>query len=175
MHVTAGKALEDAELVRRARAGSMDALAELYDRYAATVYDAALRLLASPADAEDVLHDVFVGLTAALDRYEERGAFGAWVRSIAVRRALMGLRRARRHVVGSDPVKDASATDPTRRIAARDAVAALPDSLRAVFVLKEVEGYSHIEIAEQLGITPRASALRLHRAWKLLRNHLGLP
>lgn len=175
MHVTAGKALDDAELARRARAGSMEALAELYGRHAGTVYDAALRLLALPADAEDVLHDVFVGLTAALQRYEERGSFAAWLRSIAVRRALMGLRQQRQRVVEHTAIEHDSAVDPTRRIAARDAIAALPDPLRVVFVLKEVEGYSHIEIAEQLGITPRASALRLHRAWKLLRNRLGMP
>ncbi|HEX7049222.1 MAG TPA: sigma-70 family RNA polymerase sigma factor [Longimicrobiales bacterium] len=175
MHEQARNALDDAELVRRARAGSVDALAELYARHADAVYDAALRLLAAPADAEDVLQDVFVGLVDALEKYEERGAFGAWIRRVAVRRALMGLRRERRRVDAPTAVLKTPVPDPTRRITAREAVAALPDSLRVVFVLKEVEGYSHAEIGAQLGITPRASALRLHRAWKVLRNRVGMP
>lgn len=165
--------------MRRARAGSMVALGELYARHADAVYGAALRLLAAPADAEDVLHDVFVGLRDALRAYEERGSFPAWLRRLAVRRALMQLRRERRRGAPDilDPTLDPTppGADPTGRIAARRAVESLPEPLRVVFVLKEVEGWSHAEIGAQLGITARASALRLHRAWKQIRQRVGMP
>lgn len=169
--------LDDVELVRRARAGSLDALGELYRRHGDSMFDAALRLLASHQDAEDVLQDVFVGLPRALQRYEEHGTLAPWLRRIAVRRALMVLRAGRKmQPLASDhPRPDASGDDPTRSIAARDAIASLPDSLRVVFVLKEVEGYAHEEIGTLLGISARASALRLHRAWKILGRRVGEP
>ena len=163
---------DDAMLIAAVRGGSTQALAELYARHAPAVFTAALRLLGSREDAEDVLQDVFVGLPDALARYEERGAFGAWIRRIAVRASLMALRRRGRK--GHEPLASADEVgaappEPERSIAARRAIAALPDALRVVFVLREVEGYSHAEIAELLGITRTASALRLHRAWKLVR------
>ncbi len=163
---------DDAMLIAAVRGGSTQALAELYARHAPAVFSAALRLLGSREDAEDVLQDVFVGLPEALARYEERGAFGAWIRRVAVRASLMMLRRRARK--GHEPLESAAdvaaaSPEPEREIAARRAIAALSDPLRVVFVLREVEGYSHAEIAELLGITRTASALRLHRAWKLVR------
>jgi RNA polymerase sigma-70 factor, ECF subfamily len=165
--------IEDGELARRVRVGSMAALGELYARHADGVYASALRILASPADAEDVLHDVFVGLRDALRTYQERGAFAAWLRRLAVRRALMRLRREGRK--GVEVAAGSVVPDPTGRIAARRAIESLPDAVRVVFVLKEIEGWSHAEIGAQLGITARASALRLHRAWKLIRIDVGIP
>jgi RNA polymerase sigma-70 factor, ECF subfamily len=163
---------DDASLVRETRGGSTAALGRLYERHAPVVITVALRLLGSRADAEDVLQDVFVGLPDALAAYEERGAFAAWLRRVTVRTALMSLRRRSRtsHVplAGSDPFA-APEREPERGIAARRAIDALPDALRVVFVLREVEGYSHAEISELLGITRTASALRHHRAWKLIR------
>jgi RNA polymerase sigma-70 factor, ECF subfamily len=167
----------EADLVRAARAGSVDALGELYERHAGPVYNMLLRLLGTPADAEDVLQDVFVGLPAALQHYAERGSFGAWLSRVAVRAALMMLRRPDRqqHAPLDELLHAAPAVDPTARVAARVAIAALPESLRVVFVLREIEGYSHDEIGALLDITARASALRLHRAWKVLRNRVGMP
>jgi len=157
---------DDATLIAAVRSGPTQALAELYARHAAAVFTAALRLLGSREDAEDVLQDVFVGSPDALARYEERGAFGAWIRRVAVRASLMALRRRRskRHepLAAAGDIA-ASPPEPER------AIAALPDPLRVVFVLREVEGYSHAEIAELLGSTRTASELRLHRAWKLVR------
>src|SRR3954464_9809113 len=83
---------DDADLTARASAGDAAALGRLYDRHAAPMLAIAYRLLQSRADAEDVVHDVFVGLPEALRRYDERGAFASWLRKITARVALARLR-----------------------------------------------------------------------------------
>lgn len=120
------------------------------------------------------MHDVFVGLPEALERYEERGSLVGWLNRVTARVALMRLRsRNRRREValeveglGAAPSQDAD------RIALQAAVDALPDPLRVVLVLTEIEGYSHAEAAELLGISAGASRVRLTRALKRLRKVL---
>lgn len=163
----------DAALARALRRGSTAALDALYRRHADAVYRAAYRVSGSAADAEDVLQDVFVGLRRALERYEERGAFGEWLRAVAVRTALMGARRrTRRREAPLDAVPEcrAAAGSPgaEERIFVRRALAAMPEPLRVVFLLKEVEGYGHHEIAAALDIRPGTARVRLHRAWRFL-------
>src|SRR5206468_3306502 len=140
----------DADLIARARAGNADALAGLYHRYAGEPLTLAARLTGSRADAEDLLHDLFVGLPEALRRYEDRGAFAGWIRRVAVRMALMRMRTVRRRaevtidaaaeVAGPTVERDAPAVAAIER-----AIAELSPALRAVFLLREVEGYSHQE------------------------------
>jgi RNA polymerase sigma-70 factor (ECF subfamily) len=168
------RADEEALLVA-VRGGSLDALGALYTRHAEAVYRLAYRITGSAADAEDVLQDVFVGLPGALQGYAERGQFAAWLKRVAARTALMRLRgQARRREAAIDTAVEvlpaAAAADPVDRVAVQRALARIPAPLRLVFHLKEVEGYSHAEIAELLGITSGASAVRLSRAWKLLRH-----
>ncbi len=168
----------DAQLAVDARGGAADALGELYARHAAAIMALAYRLTGSATDAEDVLHDLFLGLPEALRRYDERGRFDAWIRRVAARLALMRLRsRRRRREVGLEATAALSGPpgdEATRaRVAIRRALDALPASLRAVYVLKEIEGYSHAEIAALLGITSGASEVRLSRAVRRLRQLLG--
>lgn len=162
----------EAALLAAVRQGCNEALGQLYQRHATDVYSVAYRLTGSPQDAEDVLQDVFVGLPRALRGYDEQGRFGAWLGRVAARTALMRLRsRGARREEAMDSAEDAPArgeADPVDRIAAERALRRLPDGLRAVFVLKEIEGYSHAEIGALLGITAENSAVRLSRAWKLL-------
>lgn len=170
-------ALSDARLIESARAGSPEALGALYDRYGEAVFRAAYRLTGSEVDAEDIVHDVFVGLPEALHRYEERGTFRAWLKRVAVRLALLRLReRRRRGEVPLDATRPIRARDSADRgLKARElwsAVGDLPESTRSVFVLKWVEGYSHDEIAALLGITTGASRTRLSRALDALRRAL---
>ena len=166
----------DAALIAAVRAGDSIALGRLYSRYAPLVYGAAYRCLGSAADAEDVLQDTFVGLPEALQGYREAGRFEPWLKRVAIRAALMKHRaRGRRREEPLD-VADGSAIADTPivdRLTAAQAVESLPDDLRIVFMLKEVEGYAHSEIAGLLGISPGASAVRLFRAWRLIRRHLG--
>lgn len=167
-------------LIERARAGDPDALGTLYQRHAEPLFRLAFRLLGSAAEAEDLVQDLFVGLPEALRRYEERGALEAWLRRVVVRMALMRFRRDRRRgevalpdpELPGAPSVGASAERLSLRLALAEAIRGLSDSLRTVFVLREVEGYSHAEIAEMLGIRVGTSEVRLHRAIRLLRQTL---
>ena len=166
----------DAQLIERARAGEPEALAALYKRYAQPIMGLAYRLTGSREDAEDVLHDLFLGLPEALQRYEERGRFESWLKRVAVRLALIRLRsqRRRREVRIGPHARAAAESDETivKRVALERALSRLSDDLKVVFVLKEIEGYSHTEISAALGITTGASEVRLHRALKRLRRLL---
>ena len=166
--------LPDARLVAEAARGSPDALAALYSRYARELLALAYRLLQSRQDAEDVVHDVFVGLPEALRRYEERGSLGPWLRKITARVALMRLREQRaRPVVELDERRARASTDgPETALTIEQALRALSPNLRAVLVLKEIEGFTHAEIATMLDISVGASEVRLHRALIAMRAKL---
>jgi len=161
-------------LIRAARTGSPEALASLYREHGPALYRLAYRLTGTREDAEDVVQDVFVGLPEALTRYEERGKFSSWVKRVTARVALVRLRRrtGRREV--SLDIADEKQKPPVDAniIALETAVNSLPDSLRVVIMLKEVEGYSHGEVAELLGISVGASRVRAARALARLRKAL---
>lgn len=160
-------------LVRETSGGSNSALAALFELHGALVHRVAYRLTLSADDAEDIVQDVFVGLPEALAAYDGRGDFEAWLRKVTVRVALMRLRSSRRR---SDTALKAQLeggqcrTDHSLdRLALEAALRVLPNDLRAVFILSDVEGYSHTEIAALLGIRPGTSQVRLHRARRKLR------
>lgn len=167
----------DEQLAAAVQRGDDAALARLFVRHAGALHRLAWRLTGTSEDADDVVQDVFVGLRSALRRYEERESFKGWLRRVTARRALMQLRTASRSAaregaaaVATPPVHDEERL--SLQLALRDAVAALPEPLRHVFVLGDVEGFSHAEIAELLGITPTASRTRRHRAVALLQTTL---
>ena len=161
-------------LIAEARAGSPDALSALYVEHGAALFRLAYRLVGAREDAEDVVHDVFVGLPDALRHYEERGSFPAWLKRVTARVALMRLRsgKRRREVTLDDAAERSEPTMTSERDGLQAAVNTLPHHLRAVLVLKEIEGYGHAEIALLLGITEGASRVRLTRALERLRNQL---
>ncbi len=167
-----------ADLVRRARTGSPEALAGLYALYANQIFGTAYRILRNRADAEDVLQDVFVGLPEALANYREQGKLDAWLRRVAARTALMRQRRERSGPSFDDgvdlPVREVADAGIVERLAVADALGRMPEHLRQVFLLKEVEGFTHDEIGSLLGISAGASGVRLHRAWILIRSLLGI-
>jgi RNA polymerase sigma factor (sigma-70 family) len=170
---------DDAALLERLRAGDPQALDDLFHRHARSLLGVAYRLTGSSADAEDIVQDVFVGLPVALRRYAERGSFAGWLRTVTVRLALDRMRRReRRREVALDLAERTAgggvgAGAMEARWELEEALAALPDTLRVVLVLKEVEGYSHAEIGRMLGIRTGTSEVRLHRAIRTLRRVLG--
>jgi RNA polymerase sigma-70 factor (ECF subfamily) len=160
------------DVISDARAGSAEALGRIFTEHADTLLRVAARLTASDADAEDIVQDVFVGLPEALRHYEERGSFAAWLKRVTIRYALMRMRStARRAETPLDEARELAALTPdlASRTAIARAIEKLSPNLRAAFVLHEVEGYSHVEIGELLGIRPGTSEVRLFRARGVLR------
>jgi RNA polymerase sigma-70 factor, ECF subfamily len=165
----------DGELASRVRSGDSAALGLLYQRHAGMLVLLADRLLGRRADAEDVVQDLFVGLPEALRTYRDEGRLAAWLRRIVVNLALKRMRGVRRRREAGLETAGAGVAAPGTGdgVNVRRAVDALPEALRTVVVLKVVEGYSHTEIGELLGITRGASEVRLSRALERLRRSLG--
>ena len=178
---------DDKSLVAGLTSGREDALAEAYRRHADAVYTVAYRLLGSTTEAEDVRQDVFVGLPEAARSYQGRGSFEGWLKRVAARLALMRHRQPRRrreHSSGWSSMRDPRGRQPdgqfrgadqdvVDRVALERALGELPVNLRAAFVLKEIEGFSHAQVGDVLGISVDASKVRLHRAKKVLRQLLA--
>ena len=177
-HVTADVDVARAFRVRieRVQSHDMAALGEMFTEYGDLVYRAAFRLTGSRADAEDVTQELFIRLPGAVRGFTGAAAnFPGWIRRVAVRQALMLLRggRRRREVSVEGVAALMAPTDRSlERLTLDAALRRLPDEHRTVFLLKEVEGYDHAEIAELLGISSANSEVRLHRARRRLRDLL---
>ena len=159
------------------RRGDADALGAVYRAHAPALLRTLTAMLGERSEAEDVVHDLFVGLPEAMARYQERGQFGGWLHRIAVRQAISKLRRrGRRHEVALEAADRvghrAEGEAIADRITVRAALAALPEKLRIVVVLREYEGWSHREIATHLGINEGAVMTRHCRALQQLRRAL---
>jgi len=163
------------------RAGEPAAIAACYEQHAAALLALAYRLTASREDAEDIVHDVFVGLPRALLQYEERGQLASWLKRLTARTALMQQRRVRSRretsndidVLPSHVDTDDDAHRASERTRVGDALRRLSPALRSVFILKLVEERSHAEIAALLDISIGTSEVRLSRAVAQLRSLLG--
>ena len=168
---------DERELVARTMDGDEKAFAELYHRHASAAYTAAYRLLGNAADAEDVAQELFLALPKTLAGYDPaRGALGGWLRRVAVRLALMRMRSVRRRRetdAGSVATLLARDDAALERLSIEAALARLSEEQRTVFLLKEVEGYEHREIAALLDISVANSEVRLFRARQALRALLG--
>lgn len=162
--------------LQRLSDGDSSALAELYNEYGSLVYRTALRLTGSRPDAEDVTQELFLRLPLTVVGFTGTpGSFAGWIRQVAVRQALMHLRSGRRRrEVNVDGVLGliAPVEQEASLLTIDAALARLPDDHRTVFLLKEVEGYGHAEIAALLGISVANSEVRLHRARRALRGLL---
>ncbi len=164
------------DLASRIRAGSGEALEELYRAAGGRLFALAYRLMPSRADAEDAVHDVFVGLPRAIERYREAGTFEAWLRRLVVRTVLMQRRGEGRRLTRDSAyaaqrgIEGDGAAPPSGE--AERLLDQLPAKLRAAVVLREIEGLSHREVAKSLGISEAASRVRLLRALERLRRVL---
>lgn len=171
--------MADRELVARAQAGDIAAFEWLYRRHAARVYGLCLRMAGEPATAEDLTQEAFVRAWQKLPSFRGRSAFATWLHRLAVNVTIGHLRTVRRRR-GEALVGDRLAALPEIRrsrapVAAIDlerAVASLPPRARLVFVLHDVEGFRHAEVAKLVGIAEGTSKAHLHRARRLLREAL---
>ena len=170
-----------------AQRGDATARHELYRVRAAAVFGTCRRYAATEADAEDLAQDTWVKAFGKLDTCADGQAFPAWLHRIAVNTCLMALRadKVRAHRALADSVDRLSELLPAplqvspealAQLATADIVAyirALPDGFREVFNLVAVEGYTHAEAAEMLGISAATSRSQLTRARRNLRERLA--
>ena len=178
--------MTDYNLSRAAAGGDMRALGELYERYRHRVFAVCIGMTRNPAEAEDLTQEVFVSLVKKIGSYRGESQFTTWLHRLTVNCVLMHFRRpARREQVFTD-VEDVIPIAPrlstpmlpgalTDVIAFRSAVARLPKGCRTVFVLFDLAGFEHEEIARLLGCTAGTSKSQLHRARLKLRKLLQAP
>ncbi len=167
---------EARSLVSRARAGDLGALEHLFRAYEGAVYTLARRLTRTAEDAEDVLQETFLEVCRSLGSWRAEGSLWGWIRAIAASKALMRYRREK--VREADVLDEAtevgeSVADVPLRLDLEQALARLPERSRAVVWLHDVEGYTHEEIAELMGMTTSFSKSQLARAHQRLRRWLG--
>jgi RNA polymerase sigma-70 factor (ECF subfamily) len=186
MPYTATVALEnpqveiDLQLARASAAGDAAAFERIYQQYNRRVYSICLRMVGNPTEAEDLTQDVFVQLFRKIGSFRGESAFTTWLHRMTVNQVLMhfrkrGVRMESTTDDGELPVQIEVGTDrPSKMpiidsIALDRAVSELPPGYRAVFVLHDVEGYEHEEVARMLGCTVGTSKSQLHKARLRLR------
>jgi RNA polymerase sigma-70 factor, ECF subfamily len=180
MTVTARSPVDEAELVARARAGEPAAERALYEAHVERVYRLAYRMAGDDDLARDFTQDAFIRAFEHLREFRGDARFSTWLHSITVTVVLNGLRKVkvlRRREADLDEGLEVAGTsrtadpDLTRRLAA--AIDALPEGYRTVFVMHDVEGYSHQEIGAALGVAEGTSKAQLSRARARLREALA--
>ncbi|MBZ0268429.1 sigma-70 family RNA polymerase sigma factor [bacterium] len=167
--------------VERARNGDVSAFESLYREHVGRVYAVCLRMTADPVRAEEHTQEAFVKAWKSLHRFEGRSAFGSWLHRLAVN-VVLDAKRAEKRRAG-EPWPEAEEGDDTSTLRAAPAdvgarldleraIATLPPGARTAFVLHDIEGYRHREIAEMTGTAEGTWKAQLHRARKLLREAL---
>jgi len=166
--------------IRRAQTGDVNAFELLYREHAGRIYALCLRLQAGDSgDATELMQDVFIKAWRRLATFRGDCAFSSWLHRLAVNTMLENTRTDRRRVARVLPMDDTSLLPAAARSSGvelkmdmEDAIASLPKGARLAFVLHDVEGYQHQEIAEQLSVSVGTVKAQLHRARRLLRERL---
>ena len=172
------------DTVARAQDGDIEAFEQLYRSHVARVYALCLRMHANREDAEDSTQEVFVRAWQRLRGFEGRSAFSTWLHRLAVN-VVLDRKRALKHRLaevpasveetGESPIdrERARSPDPALGVDLERAIAMLPDGARLAFVLHDIEGFRHREIAELTGTAEGTSKAQLHRARQLLKKALN--
>jgi len=166
--------------VRRARAGDVDAFELLYKEHSGRIFALCLRLQAGDsAEATELMQDVFIKAWRRLATFRGDSAFSSWLHRLTINTMLENSRSDRRRIARVLPMDDTSRLAGAARSSGldlqmdmEDAIASLPKGARLAFVLHDVEGYQHPEIAEQLSVSVGTVKAQLHRARRLLRERL---
>jgi RNA polymerase sigma-70 factor (ECF subfamily) len=170
--------VSDVALVQRAQSGDADAFRALYDRHAARVYGIVYRISPDPSLADDWAQETWVRAYRALPAFRGDSTFGTWIVRIAMNSATYEARRLARRWNGEVPLDPAAAarersTEPGLRERLERALAELPDGMRRILVLHDIEGYGHEEIAELLGNRASTCRSQLFKARAKMRELLG--
>jgi len=173
----------DIELCRLATGGNIAAFELLYQKYHRRTYSLCLRMTSSQTEAEDLTQEVFIQLFRKIGSFRGDSAFSTWLHRLTVNQVLMHFRRRsvknertsedgempEQMVTGSSNPNKMQVVD---RIALKNAIAQLPNGYRNVFVLHDVEGFEHEEVARMMGISVGTSKSQLHKARLKLRGLL---
>ena len=172
--------MDEPDLIARAAAGDAGAERELYDAHVDRIYRLAYRLAGDDDLARDFTQETFIRAFDRLRDFRGDAAFGTWLHAIAVSVTLNGLRKVKRFRGRETSYEEALAVSTAAREAEPDlkerlrrAIDALPQGYRAVFVMHDVEGYTHEEIGAALGIRAGTSKAQLFRARAKLRDALA--
>ena len=184
--MAAPKAASETQLVARAQRGNEEAFAALFEMHKRRVYSLCLRMTGNTAEAEDLTQEAFLQLFRKISTFRGESAFSTWLHRLAVNVVLMHLRKKGLQQVSLDEA-DSSQGEPVKRdygdhdqrlkgsidrISLSRAIADLPPGYRTVFVLHDVEGYEHNEIAEIMNCSVGNSKSQLHKARMKLRDWL---
>jgi len=170
----------DLRMIKSAQHGSVEAMSWIYDKYRRRIYNLCLRMLRDQADAEDLTQDVFVQLFRKIGTFRGESAFSTWLHRLAVNMVLMSIRsrNAKRYPIvpiessndEDDSLyeelgrEDAGLRSTVDRMTINDALESLPPGYRMVFLLHDVHGYEHQEIAEILSCSVGNCKSQLHKA-----------
>jgi len=180
------QAVSEAEAIERAKQGDAEAFEVLYNLHKRRVYSLCLRMTANTAAAEDLTQEAFLQLFRKIATFRGESAFSTWLHRMAVNVVLMQLRKKGLPVVPLEdtveteeetPRKELGALDPALagsvdRLQLQRAVESLPPGYRMIFLLHDVEGYEHNEIAGMVGCSIGNSKSQLHKARMKLRDLL---
>jgi RNA polymerase sigma-70 factor, ECF subfamily len=184
-----GAELNEAEAIDKAKQGNAEAFQALYDRHKRRVYSLCLRMTANTAEAEDLTQEAFLQLYRKIATFRGESAFSTWLHRLSVNVVLMHLRKKSLPVVSLEettqpgeedtPKKDFGAEDVALagsidRLQLQRAVESLPPGYRTIFVLHDVQGYEHNEIAKIVGCSIGNSKSQLHKARMKLRDLLKM-
>jgi RNA polymerase sigma-70 factor (ECF subfamily) len=185
------KDVSEAEAIERAKQGDAEAFQVLYDLHKRRVYSLCLRMTSNTAEAEDLAQEAFLQLFRKIGTFRGESAFSTWLHRLSVNVVLMHLRKKGLPVVSLEettqggggeedtPKKDFGAEDVALagsidRLQLQRAVENLPPGYRTIFVLHDVEGYEHNEIATIVGCSIGNSKSQLHKARMKLRDLLKM-
>jgi RNA polymerase sigma-70 factor, ECF subfamily len=181
-----GDRLSEAEAIERAKQGDEEAFEALYHLHRRRVYSLCLRMTANTAAAEDLTQEAFLQLFRKIGTFRGESAFSTWLHRMAVNVVLMQLRKKGLPLVSLEETMETEEESPKKEPGAEDvrlagsinrlqleqAVGDLPPGYRMVFLLHDVEGYEHNEIAEMVGCSIGNSKSQLHKARMKLRELL---
>lgn len=173
----------DLELAARCQDGETGAFEELYRQHAGRLYNLVLRMTASAQEAEDLLQDVFLQAHRKLGSFRGESSLATWLYRLAMNQCLDYLRtrqvKMRRFIdsLDAETTAEPAARQPTvplaiSRMDLERAIAHLPEGCRAAFLLHDVEGFEHQEIAQILGVAVGTSKSQVHKARTRLREML---
>ena len=185
------KDVNEAEAIEKAKQGDAEAFRALYDMHKRRVYSLCLRMTANTAEAEDLAQEAFLQLFRKIGTFRGESAFSTWLHRLSVNVVLMHLRKKGLPVVSLEETTQGSGGEedtPKRDFGAEDlalagsidrlqlqkAVESLPPGYRTIFVLHDVEGYEHNEIAGIVGCSIGNSKSQLHKARMKLRDLLKM-